>query len=432
MFLRVIASAILVAILGSPSVGLACGTGQSCLPDNDATALNNSFESAEDLGLLGSDVTGQPRTVTVQGELGHADNGFDTVDFYKFRLPLNQFEVAISSTESPSTTSWIMIYDQNRQPLVDESQVRGHDNESVTLNLSSGFYYVVVRTDGATAGNRLLKYTLTIKPSVRPLPDQGVGDCRSAPSPQQAVSGRIFSGSLAAPFFKSSYAIYITNGTGFMAAPSGFPQIYQVTLIDRPTGDRIVVPKIPQAIAIDPGLYCLEVSASEFGPSTVNYQFNIGVPNMGFPPEPQRDSAHCVTMLNLGNLSTNGRYGTVRQPQASNPGTPCSLETSTQYVMREWIGPQRSEGWFQFDLQEPRKLELRMTNLYDPARAEIQDRTGNVLATSVVEGISLTDQLPPQVLSRTLGAGRYFLRTIYTGTRQAGTNMQIWMVANPP
>lgn len=137
-------------------------------------------------------------------------------------------------------------------------------------------------------------------------------------------------------------------------------------------------------------------------------------------------------VLNLGNLTRNGQYGQVRQPQASNPSTPCYFEGATQYVMREWTGPARAESWFRFDLNEARKLEFKMTNLYDPVRAEIQDQNGNLLAGSVAEGSPLLDQLPPQVLSRSLPAGRYYLRTTYVGNRAAGTNMQIWIVANSP
>jgi len=207
-------------------------------------------------------------------------------------------------------------------------------------------------------------------------------------------------------------------------------------LVDRTTGDRI---QIVQAntngvrfIALDPGLYCLEVSAGTFSTSPINYQFTIGAPNMGFPPATIRSNAPCVTMLNLGNLSRNGQYGSVRQPQMSNPNTPCYFDGQTQYVMREWIGPQRAEEWFRFDVQGARKLEFRMSSLYEPVRAEIQDSQGNILATSVAEGISLSDQLPPQVLSRSLQAGQYYLRAIYLGNRPAGTSIQVWMVANPP
>ena len=423
-------------LLCIPTAALGCATGQSCLPDTDQTGLNNSFEAAEDLGVLGSDQTGQPRIVTRIGELGRVADGFDSVDFYKFRLPLNQFEVTISSMEDPPTTSWIMIYDERRRPLIDESQGRGRDNESVTLNLSSGVYYVAVRSEPDVANNRLLKYTLRIAPSIRPLPDQGSSDCRNIQSPQQLITGRTISGSLTTPTFKSAYGVYITNGSQFVAAPTGFPRAYDAALIDRPTGDRIPIIQRGTSgvryIALDPGLYCLEVSTSAFNSSPINYQFDLGVPNMGFPPATERANAPCVTMLNLGNLTRNGQYGNVRQPQAYNPGTPCSFEGVTQYVMREWIGPQRPEGWFRFDLLEARKLELVMSNLYNPARAEIQDQQGNVLAATVAQGTSLSDQLPTQVLSRSLAAGRYFLRAIYAGTRTAGTNIQIWMVANPP
>src|SRR5262245_46677767 len=105
------------AVLFVSTAAWGCETGQSCLPNTDQTGLNNSFEAAEDLGTLGSDATGQPRVVTRNGELGNVQGGFDSVDFYIFRLPLNQFEVTISSTEDPPTTSWIMIYDANRRPL---------------------------------------------------------------------------------------------------------------------------------------------------------------------------------------------------------------------------------------------------------------------------------------------------------------------------
>lgn len=418
------------------SSALACETGQSCLPDNDATGLNNSFEAAEDLGVLGSDQTGQPRTVIRQGELGRADNGFDTVDFYKFRLPPNQFEVTISTTETPPTTSWIMIYDQNRRPLIDEGQGKGHDNERVTLNLSAGTYYVAVRTDPGVAANRHLTYTLTIAPVIRALPSQGSSDCRSAQGFQDIGNGTTLSGSLASFNLTSAYAVYITHGSSFVVAPVIYPRQYEVALIDRPSGDRIVVAQAQtnsiKYLALDPGLYCLEVRGAGFSSQPINYQFNIGAPNMGFPPATQKSNAPCVTFLNLGNLTRNGQYGQVRQPQASNPSTPCYFEGATQYVMREWTGPARTESWFRFDLNEARKLEFRMTNLYDPVRAEIQDQNGNLLAGSVAEGSPLLDQLPPQVLSRSLPAGRYYLRTTYVGNRAAGTNMQIWMVANSP
>lgn len=434
----VFAFAFIVSLFAAPALApaLECPTYASCAVDNDANPLNNNFEVAEDFGTLGSDQTGQPRTRVRLGLLGAVHGGFDSADYFKFRLPSNIFDVRITLRETPSATMWIMIYDQYRRELIRVDQGRWNQNENVVLTLGSGFYFVAVFTDSPTANGRRLEYELKIEPVIAALPNLGSADCRLAQSFTEVSSGRMFNGSLTAASPKITFPIFIRRGSKLIVATSVFPRIYNAALIDRPTGDQIALvyaggPSFRE-IALDPGMFCLEISAGAVMSPPINFQFELSAPNMGFPPGARRENAPCLTMLDLGNLSRNGQYPNVRQPQAYNPNTPCSLDSGRHYVLREWVGAQQQEGWFSFILPRQQKIDVKMSNLFDRARIELRDQLGEILAISSSDGIPLSDQLPPQALSQVVPAGRYYLRVLYLGSRAEGTNIQVLMIPNEP
>lgn len=420
-----------VAICGFGTASYGCETGQSCLPDSDTSGFNNTMERAEDLGPA-VDPQGRPRTIVRSDELGVVPTGFDSVDFYKFTLPANLFQVTISTIETPKTSSWIMIYDQSGRKLISDEQGKGRDDESVTLNLRAGTYYVAVMTDRGVANNRNLKYTLTIKPTIVPLPNDGMAACGPSATWQSVDDRAVISGSIA-PGTGNTYPVFLSHAAQFVAVRQTFATRYEIAIMDRASGDSILLlpfdSSTPLWTALDPGFYCLRVSApGQQGP--VNFEIAIGAPNMGFPLGNARNNAPCVPNLNLGNLSRNGHYDRVRYP--ADPNITCFLEGVTQYTLREWIGIQRPEGWLRFDLREARKVEMLVSNLYNPIRVEIQNEAGDIVATTVSTGIPLSDQLPHQTSSSVLAAGRYYIRAIYLGMRPPGTNMQLLVVANPP
>jgi hypothetical protein len=409
-----------------------CPTPTSCLPDTDRTGFNNSLATAIDLGLAADPATSQPRTLTANGQLGEVLTGFDTIDFFKFRLPPELFEVEIATRETPDTSSWIMIYDEQGKPLIRAEEGRGRDHERVTLPLKAGLYYVSVATDAEVAkakGGRL-RYSLTIRPIQRPLPNDGMANCGPQAGWLLVDNSRDFSGSFDRTRLRNTYPIAFARPATVSMSLLRARQ-FETAIVDRIGNERFALSAkgentVPPVV-LDPGFYCLEVDATQPLPPLLNYKVQLLAGATGFPLGRDRTTAPCLPIFNLGNQARNGHYSKPRHTQEA----PCEIEDLREYVVREWVGQQSPEGWIRIHLSQARRLELRLSNLYNPLRAELQDAGGTIVGTSAVSGISLTDQLPHQTWSGTLPSGSYYLRLFYLGTRAPGTSFELRLTARP-
>lgn len=409
-----------------------CPSPTSCLPDTDATGFNNSRATAVDLGEARDPATGQPRTLSANGQLGEVQRGFDTVDYFKFRLPPDLFEVEISTQETPPTSSWIMIHDERGTPLIKAEEGRGRDHERVVLPLGTGLYYVSVATDPEVAkakgGN--LKYALTIRPIQRQLPNDRMADCGPQAGWQLVDNAQEFSGSFDRTMLRHTYPIAFARMASVSTSLLRARQ-YETAIVDRLSNERFALSTPGEntvaPVILDPGFYCLHVDAVQPLPPLLNYRFQLLAPAGGFQLGRDRTTAPCLPVFNLGNLARNGHYSGPRHKE----GAPCQVEDNREYVVREWIGQQRPEGWIKFPLTQSRRIELRLSNLYNLIRAELQDASGAIVATSTVSGVSLTDQLPHQTWSGTLPAGLYYFRVMYLGTRAPGTSFELRLTSRP-
>lgn len=409
-----------------------CPTPTSCLPDTDVTGFNNTRATAVDLGAARDPATGQPRALTANGRLGDVQTGFDTIDYFKFQLPSDLFEVEISTRETPDTSSWIMIQDKDGNPLIKPEEGRGRDHERIVLPLATGLYFVSVATDAEVAkakgGN--LKYALTVRPIQRALPNDGMAECGPQAGWLPVENSRDFSGSFDRTRLRNTYPIAFARP---VAVSMNLPRArqFETAIVDRIGKERFALSvrgeNSVSPVILDPGFYCLEVDATQPLPPLINYRFQLLAGATGFPLRAGKARAPCLPVLDLGNQARNGHYSKPRHTE--NAG--CTLEDHHEYVVREWIGQQEPEGWIRITLTQSRAIELRLSNLYNPIRAELQDAGGAIVGTSTVSGISVNDQLPHQTWSGTLAAGSYWLRIMYLGTRAPGTTFELRLTSRP-
>ncbi|HZO46420.1 MAG TPA: hypothetical protein VFB68_11035 [Xanthobacteraceae bacterium] len=414
------------------------GQADSFTPDHDDNGFNNSFERAVDLGEL------RPQGVNVKEQLGRVfDKYFDTRDFYRFMFPagINDVQLSVRLEEEPDTSMWINIYDRS-QKLVYSS--RGSDNETFSIPLTSGLYYLEVLTDRDVANGRNLKYTLSARPVELPLPERGGLACKGAPSIGVLTdSGRQIEGEFNEIRRSSFYSFYVPYGSALTGGMQGLAPSsrYVLTVFDRLNGNRIAFRDSnikEQGILLDPGFYCLQiesVGAAGLG----NYRGRFAALRAGLVPGNDRQRAQNIIDMELGNLSRNGFYGFVSryvhyQTPGQQPNVPTIIRHHHEYVIRDWVGNNASTQYYWFNLPDQSRVELRLFNQMASARAFVEDAQGNLLASTVVDGVSLDPELlPTQSLVATLPAGKtYYIRINYLSGSAPGTSFGVWMRASPP
>ena len=398
---------------------------ESQLPDDDSTNRNNSFDTAIDLGLLVQPGTSVPTSRTQSGELGQVLTGYDTQDVYKFTLPANEYEVTLTTTEDPPTTSWLSVYDANRTEIA-----RSIDNpgERIALRGTGGPYYAIVRT--GIADGRRFGYTLTVGAIIKPLPNMAGSSCQGYP--QVLNNGREWSGSLANPIWQRGLPVYLPYPSEVVFGRMLYPRDYEIFIDSRVDGASFLQARHggDQAGVIwrmlDPGFYCVVIKALPRA-QPINFKFKVGAPQQaGFPMRAERANAPMITKLDLGNLSRNGYYkGSRYTPEAQRSDVRRALVPGHFYVLREWIGEPLSENWFLLELSVPSLLEADLDHLYNRVRLELHDQGGVVVAFGATDSTPLTDRLPPVKLRRALPVGIYYLRLVYEGPRTPGTSYQL-------
>jgi hypothetical protein len=405
-------------------------------PDWDGNGFNNSFERAVDIGQL------TPNGVNIREQLGVVPWGFDTTDYYRFMFPggVNDRQLSVQLDEQPDFTMWINIYDQSHK-LVYASI--GQANETFSIPLPPGIYYLQVLTSADVANGRNLQYTLSAKPVEIPLPDKGGFACSGAPNLGRLTDQvQTIEGNLNEQKSASVYSLYIPYGAALSGDMAGLQPStrYTLTVIDRLTESAIPFRNSTlktERILIDPGFYCLKiesVGSLGFG----NYRAQISAARAGLMPGNDKNRAQNIIDMELGNLSTNGSYGFVSRyihyqtPGPGVPNVPTVLEYGHEYVIRDWVGNDANTEYYWFTLSGKSLIELHLINQMASARAFIEDLAGNVFATSVVDSTSLNPALmPSQSLKVTLDPGRkYYIRIDYISSSPPGTSFGISLKAS--
>jgi hypothetical protein len=405
----------------------------SWTPDHDGNGFNNSFERAVDIGEL------RPAGVNISEQLGRVPWGFDSRDFYKFVFPggVSDFHLSVRLDEQPNTTMWIRVYDRS-QTLIYSS--RGADNETFSIPLTSGLYYLEILTDTETAKGRNLRYTFT----GRPMEDFLAGKRR--PSLSWCSRSRRIEHARARdhgqPRFRnprSVHSFHVPYGaaiTGSMLGPEPSRR-YQVSVIDRLTGSEIALRNSSlkeENLLLDPGFYCLKIESvgnAGYG----NFRGRFAALNAGLVPGQTKDRAQNIIDMELGNLSENGRYGLVsRYVHYKKPGeipnVPIVVTHQHEYVIRDWVGSNARTQFYWLNLPGRSRVQLRLFNQMASGRLFIEDREGNVLASSIVDSSSLNPELlPSQSIDTTLPSGKtYYLRIEYTSSSNPGTSFGVKLI----
>jgi hypothetical protein len=423
-----------VSVLFSTSVLAQSNPPPDMTPDWDGNGFNNSFERAVDLGEL------RPAGVNVREQLGKVPWGFDTRDFYRFMFPtgVNDFQLAVHPTETPIFTMWINIYDQ-RGKLVFVSQ--GSANETFSIPLPGGVYFIEVVTSEEVAAGRNLQYTLAARPVEVPLPDKGGTSCKGAPSVGLIGAQRVdIEGNLDEMRKSSVYGFYTAYSASLQGNMLGLQpsRRYRLTVTDRLNGNQIPFRNetlMMEGILLDPGFYCLTIESVGWS-GLGNYKGQFTAPRAGLPPGNNKQLAQNIIDMELGNLSTNGSYGFVSryahyQTPGQHPNVPTVIEYGHDYVIRDWVGLAAPDQYYWFYLPGKSRVEARLSNQLAFARAYIEDADGNVLANSIVDSSSLDpDLMPSQSLAAILPSGkRYYLRISYASNSNPGTSFAISLKA---
>lgn len=409
----------------------------SWTPDHDGNGYNNSIERARDIGQL------TPAGVNIEEQLGVVPWGFDTSDYYRFAFPnsgITDFQLSVRLEEEPDKSMWINIYDASGQLIYPSI---GSDNETFSIPLRGGVYYLEVLTSPAIANGRNLRYTLGAKPVEVPLPDKGGLACNGAPDIGALTSEeKMLDGNLSPEKRLSVYLLNIpygaaVNGTMRGLAPS---ERYVVTLTDRLNGNRISFRNSnlkQEQILLDPGFYCLEIaSVGDLGLG--NYRGIFTANPAGLVPGNSRARAQNIIDMELGNLSENGAYGFVSRywhykKPGEIPNVPAIVTHEHDYVIRDWVGTAAPAQYYWFRLPGKSKIDIRVYNQMASARAFVEDEAGNVLASTIVDADSLNPELlPSQSLAKVLPTGeKYYIRVSYTSGSQPGTSFGLRLRASP-
>jgi hypothetical protein len=413
---------------------------ESFTPDHDGNGYNNSFERAIDIGSLTS--TG----VNIKEQLGVVPWGFDTTDFYKFVFPggLNDMYLSVKLDEDPDTSMWINLYDAKKNVICPICPSIGSANETFSLPLAQGVYYIEILTDKRTANGRNLKYTISAKAVERPLPEKGGSACRGAPDLGALTNqSRTIEGNLNEVKRASFYSFHVPYGTALSGNMLGEQpsQRYVLTVIDRLNSRRIPFRNSTLkdvGVMLDPGFYCLEIASVGFS-GLGNYRGQFAALQAGLRPGGTKQLAQNIVDMELGNLSENGRYSTVSrylhyQKPGEQPNVPTIIEHNHYYVIRDWVGSSSRNQYYWFNLPERSRVEVRLVNQMASTRVFLEDQEGNVLASTIVDSSSLNpDLLPSQSLTTMLPSGkRYFLRINYLSNSAPGTSFGVLLRALPP
>jgi hypothetical protein len=237
-------------------------------------------------------------------------------------------------------------------------------------------------------------------------------------STTKTVSGTV-GGVNSPPSFLFYVTQYMQMATGLPAHPSFF-----FTVQDDITSRQLsFLDASNRELSIDPGYYCLNVNTSSGG--IVNFTIPLQ-PNAILPAPTVTKSAATapLSLFDLGNLSFNGYYQTrylYYQGTRQNPPS-IPIDSSHQYVIRDWVGNANPTQWYVFELKEPRHVDLLVSNLYTPISVTIENQS-SIVATTTSTGAP-GNTLGALQFSGNLPAGMYWLHIDYTSPVSPGTPFQ--------
>lgn len=408
--------------------------GESWTPSSDydgGAVNNNSFNRAGSLGSLTQPDNNTPNDKKEPGWLGVVAAGkFDTVDYYRFNIPANQWLVHFQLVETPKTSMWLNIYDANGAVIWPS---RGADEEDFIIALDAGDYFLAVMTNQGVANGRVLKYELSIRPALVPHTDNAGPSCRNAPLLDGRQHSIAINGSLDSTQPTDAYLLFLPGEARMWAARLG--RHYRLRMLDPSGPYSFLLQDGPtdnlKATLYDPGYYCFYIENSTVsGPA--NYSVTIN-PDLGIlPPRDIKDDPwSSIPNFNKGPYKHNGQYGESRyvdRPDGINYADP-TLVPSKIYNVTEWLPPGTSHQLL-FDLPSAKtELNLRVLRTNALIRASVLNTSGDVVAVAKSDGMSLVNGfLPHQTLKVELPKGRYYLRVSQIGGTSIGTPYSIEMI----
>lgn len=414
-------------------------TSDSHTPDDDDSGFNNTFEKAQDLGMLGiPDASSKIPVFTFNGQLGQVPTGtshWDSVDYLAFGLPNTNYKVHILSEENPPGSSYVELYDEKKER---KSRSIGNDNEDFTLYLPGGVYFLKIATSKDLDKPPARTYNLKIESEIVPNKDTGATACAvDANSQGDGTDLKTVTGSLDGANTRDVFYFYAPWGGAFRPFRATEPDWhYDVKLRDAISGEDFLVAergvKEEKQVIIDPGHYCVEVE-QPYLKNTLNYKLSFQSNPYKLPHGTSRTNHAQLNWFDLGPLAHNGKYpGSDHSRYLNKPPLLPELEPARQYVLREWIAHDGVDHWYYFELPAPKKVRISLGGHLQPLQAEIQKQDdGAVELVATITGTSLGKALDPMGGAAMLPAGSHVLRVHYASNTGGGTPYFLEVFAEP-
>lgn len=243
-----------------------------------------------------------------------------------------------------------------------------------------------------------------------------------------------FQGSLA-PGQPTYEQFYVTKYSQmYTSAPTQRP--YAIEIVDDLTGNFKVSQYFQNGalynLSLDPGFYCVRIRALTGEPTAYNFQLSAspaGYVTSSDPKAPQE-----LTLMDLGNLSSNLYYGTRYVWAQTHPGPgnspPATLAPGHVYELRDWVGVAAPDQWYRFTLDATRNVNVTFSGLYMGATVSLLDSAGNFIGATVYSNSSpLGPILVSQSYQSQLLAGNYDLHIAFTGVGSPGTRFTLEVMA---
>ncbi len=219
----------------------------------------------------------------------------------------------------------------------------------------------------------------------------------------------------APPFKTRSYAIDIIDDLTGISKLSDYSQDLSIFFL-----------------TVDPGFYCVRIRPLAGG--TIAYNFQLAAGPAGWITTPNPNAPQNLTLMDLGNLSSNLYYGTRYVWAQTHPGDantpPVTLAPGHDYELRDWVGVAAPNQWYWFTLDAPRNLKVSFTGLYMGATVSLVDWAGNFVGATVYSNSSpLGSIIASQSYTGQLPAGNYKMHIAFTGVGSPGTRFTLEVTA---
>lgn len=416
---------------------------QSRLPDDNNSNHYNSFEKAISLGDLGVFKDEQYNTIIRSDKLANVSTGYDSVDYFKFRVVSDNFKLHVRLSESPANKGYIQIFYEDPSTLnrVKIAEGRGNAHENFDIDVNHGVFYAVVYP----SSDADLRFQYAVSLYAEPLQriDPAGSTCKSALNVGRLTSRKqLIQGSVNQTDSGDAYLTYFESYSRLIVAVTNLRNSqYHVEIVDLTCKNILRTTDRTTVINLDPGFYYIAIVPDgcsltrgncTIGPRPdTDYDLKLQVKDLDRQFAPRRTSLNYalsdgfVAWFDLG-TNRNGNYNSIRYAGMVGLAQPRELVRSQRYILRDWVGPLKRVEYYGFELSSNSEIELDVFNLSADIEVSILDENGNEIGKAINNGIPNDPHFAtPKKFQSTLDSGVYALRLRLAAPRVFGASYQI-------